>query len=175
MNEVIKNIKTRRSVRAFSDRAIPRDILLEIADCARYAPSAMNVQPWNFCVVQDAAIIEELAASVRKNMNRDGGYNFYGPNALIIVSCDRESRFELQDGSAALQNIFLAAASCGVGSVWINQLRDVCDCEDFRAILTRLGVPENFRVVGTAALGYPAKEDAFREVEKKNSVTEFWL
>ncbi|MBR4941519.1 MAG: nitroreductase [Clostridia bacterium] len=174
MNEVIRNLKTRRSVRAFSDRVIEKEYLLEIADCARYAPSGRNGQPWNFCVVQNPEIIGELAASVGKNLGREG-YDFYGPNALIIVSCDRESRFELQDGSGALQNIFLAASSLGIGSVWINQLRDTCDCEDCRALLTRLGIPEGYRVVGTAALGYPADENAFRVAEKKNDVTEFWL
>lgn len=174
MNEVIRNIKNRRSVRSFSDRVIEKELLCEIADCARYAPSGMNGQPWNFCVVQNPEIIAQLAACVEKGLDRKG-YDFYGPNALIIVSCDRDSRFELQDGSGALQNIFLAAASLGIGSVWINQLRNVCDDEDCRRLLTGLGIPENFRVVGTAALGYPAAEDAFRLAEKKNDVTEFWL
>ena len=174
MNEVIRNIKNRRSVRAFSDRVIEKELLLEIADCARYAPSGMNGQPWNFCVVQNPEIIAELAVCVAKELGRER-YDFYGPNALIIVSCDRESRFELQDGSCALQNIFLAAESLGIGSVWINQLRNICDSEGGRKILTRLGVPENFRVVGAAALGYPAEEGAFRVAEKKNDVTEYWL
>ena len=174
MNEVIRNIKNRRSVRAFSDRVIEKELLLEIADCARYAPSGMNGQPWNFCVVQDKSIIKELALCIEKDLGREN-YDFYGPDALIIVSCDRDSRFELLDGSCALQNIFLAAASLGIGSVWINQLRNTCDSEECRKVLNRLGVPSNYRVVGTAALGYPAAEDAFRVAEKKNDVTEFWL
>ena len=174
MNEVIRNIKNRRSVRAFSDRVIEKELLLEIADCARYAPSGMNGQPWNFCVIQDENIIKELALCIEKDLGR-AGYDFYRPNALIIVSCDRDSRFELQDGSCALQNIFLAAASLGIGSVWINQLRNTCDSEECRKILTGLGVPSNFRVVGAAPLGYPENEAAFRVAEKKNDVTEFWL
>lgn len=174
MNEIIRNIKTRRSVRAFSDRPIEKELLLEIADCARYAPSGMNGQPWNFCVVQKPELIAGLAACVGKELDRPG-YDFYGPNALIIVSCDRNSRFELQDGSCALQNIFLAAASLGIGSVWINQLRNVCDAPECRRLLTELGIPEGFRVVGTAALGYPQGEDAFRVADKKADVTEFWL
>ena len=171
---MINAIAKRKSIRSFTDRKVEPEKVEALLRAAMRAPSGMNGQPWNFCVVQNPEIIEQLAACVENGLDRKG-YDFYGPNALIIVSCDRDSRFELQDGSGALQNIFLAAASLGIGSVWINQLRNVCDDEDCRSLLTKLGIPENFRVVGTAALGYPAAEDAFRVAEKKNDVTEFWL
>lgn len=58
------------------------------------------------------------------------------------------------DCACALQNIFLAAKSLGIGSCWINQLGQTCDDPDVRAFLTQLGIPENHRVYGCAALGY---------------------
>ncbi len=174
MNEIIRNLKRRRSVRAFSGERLPEETLREIADCARYAPSGCNRQLWKFAVVQNKEILGRLAAVVGTELDRPG-YDFYGPDALIVVTCDRDNALGVQDGSCALQNIFLAAESLGVGSVWINQLCDVCDRPACRAILTELGIPENYRVVGTAALGLPAAPDAFRETEKKAGVTEFFL
>ena len=60
------------------------------------------------------------------------------------------------DCACAMQNIFLAAKSLGIGSCWINQLGQTCDDPDVRAFLTKLGIPENHRVYGCAALGYAA-------------------
>lgn len=174
MNEVIRNIKNRRSVRSFADRKIPEGLLREIADCARYAPSGRNTQLWKFAVIANSGMIKRLAGVTGKLLGR-GDYDFYGPAALIIVACDRDNRLGVQDGSCALQNIFLAAASLGIGSVWINQLHDVCDEPECRAVLTELGIPENYSVVGAAALGYPAEEGAFGVAEKKSDVTEYCL
>jgi nitroreductase len=62
------------------------------------------------------------------------------------------------DCACALQTIFLAAHALGVGSVWINQLRHVCDEAKVRDLLTAYGVPTTHKVYGCAALGYPAAE-----------------
>jgi len=164
MNEVIKNILTRRSIRKFSDKKIDRQDLEVLLKAACYAPSGMNRQTWQFTAVVDEGKIGQLADAVAKALGKEE-YDFYKPAALIIPSNTRESRWGIDDNACALQNIFLAAHSLGIGSVWINQLRDCCDAPEVRAILTEMGIPENHVIYGTAALGYSALPEA-GEVEK---------
>jgi len=156
MNSVIDALLTRRSVRAFSDKNISEEDLKLIAKCAVYAPCARNRQLWHFTIVNDGDRIARLASVTAKAIGADPSYNFYAPNALIVASAPRDSRFGREDCACALQNIFLAAHSLSIGSVWINQLCDCCDDPDVRAVLTELGVPEDDLVNGMAALGYPA-------------------
>lgn len=64
------------------------------------------------------------------------------------------------DGSAAIQTMLLAAQSLGLSTCWINQLRPLTDDPAIRPLLTQLGVPEDYIVIGSIALGYAAKETA---------------
>jgi nitroreductase len=75
----------------------------------------------------------------------------------------------MEDNACALENIFLAAHSLGIGSVWINQLRHCCDEAEVRAILEEWGIPEDHVVYGIAALGYQDGEP-LGEVEKKGVI-----
>ena len=121
LNEVLENIKSRRSVRTYTEQQVSAENLNLILEAATYAPSGMNYQTWHF---------------------------------LIIVSNEPTQWWASMDCACAMQNIFLAAKSLGIGSCWINQLGQTCDDPDVRAFLMKLGVPENHRVYGCAALGY---------------------
>ena len=155
MNEVIRNLLTRRSVRKFTDKKIPREELDILLKVALAAPSGMNKQTWQFTAVTDEEKIQKLATAVGKALDREN-YDIYKPAALIIPSNLRESAWGMEDNACALENIFLAAHSLGIGSVWINQLRHCCDEPEVRAILTEWGIPEDHVVYGIAALGYSA-------------------
>lgn len=155
MNTVMENILTRRSVRAFEEKEIPEEELNQILQAAIYAPSGMGRQTWQFTAICNREKIQQLAALVAKELDREG-YNMYQPQVIIIPSNDRESIWGKEDNACALENIFLAAHSFGIGSVWINQLRDICDRPSVRALLTEWGIPENHVVYGIAALGYAA-------------------
>lgn len=155
MNSVMENLLTRRSVRAFEKKEIPADELDQILQAALYAPSGMGRQTWQFTVVTDREKIQKLAAVVEKELDRPG-YDMYAPEVIIIPSNERDSRFGKEDNACALENIFLAAHSFGIGSVWINQIRDICDAPAARALLKEWGVPDSHVVYGIAALGYPA-------------------
>lgn len=153
MNEVMQNILTRVSVRDFQSTPVPKAEVETLIKAALYAPSGMCKQTWHFTAVLDTAIVAELASAVGEVLGREG-YNFYKAPTLIIPSNDRDNKFTVEDNACALQNIFLAANSLGIGSVWINQVRDISDHPQVRAILTKLGIPENHVVTGLAALGY---------------------
>ncbi len=162
----------RRSIRSFTDKQIEKCDLEKIAKAAYHAPSAMNRQQWQFTVVRKAEVIERLADCLRKKLNRDKGYNFYKPNALILCSIVRDNPHGIEDCAVAMENIMLAAHSLGIGSVWINQFKGVCDDENVRKELQAIGVPDNHIVCGTAALGY-ASEDAVRNFEKNENVVKW--
>ncbi len=157
MNTIMQNIVTRRSVRSFiNGKRIPEDVLRDIVTAGMFAPTARNRQPVLFTVVADKAKIATLAKAVGKACDMPDTYNFYDPEAIIITSCPRESKFTKEDTSCALENMFLYAHSVGVGSVWINQPLTVCDDEEVRKVLTSFGIPEDHVLGGMAALGYPA-------------------
>ena len=154
-NAVIETLMTRRSVRAFQEKAIPADQLQAILETARFAPSGMGRQTWKFTAVTNREKIQKLAAAISKELGREG-YNMYQPEVLIIPSNDVESPFGKEDNACALENIFIAAWSFGIGSVWINQLQGICDRPAIREILDSFGIPKNHVVYGMAALGYPS-------------------
>jgi nitroreductase len=162
MNQVIEAILSRRSVRSFTDEPLKKEDLEIIAKAASYAPSGMNQQSWHFTVLTDKVKIQKLADAIAEVLGREG-YNFYKPQALIIPSNKPDSAWGRDDNACALQNIFLAAHSLGIGSVWINQLCGICDNEKIRPILSELNVPENHIVYGLAALGYPKAEGKLHE------------
>ena len=164
MNDVIKNILSRRSVRRFKTDQIPDDDLNLILEAAKSAPSGMNAQSWHFTVIQNKKKLERLNSLIinstmsssdditKKTLNY-----FYNAPTVIIVSNEAESSSASTpefDSSAALQNIFLAAHSLGIGSCWIQILTYTDDASDVRDYLTELGVPKNNKVYGTAIIGY---------------------
>lgn len=161
---VMENILTRRSVRAFQKKPIPREILEQIATAAIYAPSGMGRQTWQFTVIMDTEKIQRLAAVIGKELGREG-YDMYQPAALIIPSNEKDSPYGREDNACALENIFLAAHSFGVGSVWINQLNQISERPAVRAVLKEFGILDHHVVYGMAALGYP-KEEPKKEVSK---------
>lgn len=153
MNEVMNAILTRRSIRSFTDKPISKEILKDIADAALHAPSGMGKQTWQFTIVTNKEVITRLAEAIGKELERDI-YDIYKPAALVITSNLKEGPWSKEDNACALENIFLAAHSHGVGSVWINQMQNICDRPAIRAILNEISVPADHNVYGMAALGY---------------------
>ncbi|SHI65578.1 Nitroreductase [Clostridium cavendishii DSM 21758] len=166
MNQVLENILTRRSTRAFKNEQLKDEEVEVIVKAGLHAPSGMNRQTWQFTVVQNPETIEELAKVIRKLLNKNESYNFYGAPTLVMVSNDIDNTNGLADSSCALENMFLMANSLNIGSCWINQLKTICDNEEVRCILNSLEIPQNHIVWGIAALGYKATEN-----NKENKIT----
>lgn len=167
MNEKIEFLLSRRSCRQFTKEAVSREDLREITAAACHAPTARNRQLWQFTVVKDEAVLEELYRAVGEALDRED-YSFYGARAMILCSNEKDNPYGREDCACAMQNILLASSALGLGGVWINQLTAACEYPSVRAILSRLGVPENHVVYGSAALGHPAGEPAAKTV--KNAV-----
>ncbi|MDO5418228.1 MAG: nitroreductase [Lachnospiraceae bacterium] len=170
MNQTIETILKRRSTRSFTEEPLQEADLKVLAECAVHAPSGMGKQTWKFTVVTNQALIQKLAAAVGKELGREG-YDMYAPAALIIPSNLKSSPWGMEDDACAMENIFLAAESLGIGSVWINQLRTICDVPEIRAILEELHIPDDHTVYGLAALGY--RDDTPIPPKERIGVVEF--
>ena len=171
MSNLMEVIKSRRSTRAFKSELPPKDQIMQIVEAAEWAPSGMGKYLWHFTVIYNAEKSLQLARAVAEADNRGPQYNFYGAPVNIIISYKRDEHHALVDGAAAMENLLLMATELGLGSCWINQLRETCDvpevrallretCDvpEVRALLTEYGVPEDHIVVCSAAIGYIEKE-----------------
>ncbi len=148
-------IKKRRSVRQYKNIPVEKEKIIEIIDCARLAPSARNVQPWKFVAVTDSELLKKLSELL------DTGGFVSGAPLCIVVFCE-DTKYFLEDGSAATQNIMLAAESLGLGSCWI-----AGDKKPYReAVSNLLGAPDNYRLISLISMGYP--EGEIKGKAKKN-------
>ena len=169
MNETMNTILTRRSIRKFTDKPIPKEVLEDLVKAALHAPSGMGKQTWKFTVITNKDAIKRLADAIQVTLNRPR-YNMYCPAAVIMPSNLRDSNWGKEDNACALENVFLAARSYGVGSVWINQMQNICDTPAIREILNDFGVPADHVVYGMAALGYPDPDTAIPPKERIGQV-----
>ena len=134
----------RRSIRRYRSEPIPDDVLKNILEAGRLAPSADNAQPWHFVVITEPEIKEKLS---RGRWNR-----FIKDSAATIVGCGyAANEWSTIDVTIALENMVIAAEAQGVGSCWIGDFEE----EEVKELL---GIPDNLKVVGLVSFGYPAEK-----------------
>jgi len=153
--DVLEAVKGRRSIRAFKNQDVPAEIVEGLIDAARWAPSAGNIQPWEFIIVRKPEIKRKLVKAALGQM-------FIEEAPVVIVVCANEERssqgygvrgktlYCIQDTAAAIQNIHLTAYSLGLGTCWVGAFRE----EETREILK---IPRGIRPVAMIPIGYPAE------------------
>ena len=145
--DALECLKTRRSIRAFQDKPVSRNVVEDVVDCGRLAASANNLQPWLFVAVEDPALRSRVA-----DITDFGKFIAQAP-VCIAVFCE-ETKYYLEDGSAATQNILNAAKPHGLGSCWV-----AGDKKPYAPrIRELLGLPAKYKLVSLVAIGYPAEE-----------------
>lgn len=166
MNETIKNIMNRRSIRNYKEEQIKDDELQAILDAGRFAPSAMNQQSWHFTVIQNKEVLQKIIEATKTTFLNSGNKNFeerakatdfnpfYKAPTLILVSGDEKAIAPQNDCSLALENMFLAAESLGIGSCWIHSLNFLFASEEGKTLKKELGIPEGYNPVGSGVFGY---------------------
>ena len=185
MKDVIEIIKTRRSVRNYKEDSVSDEDIKFLIDCARYAPSGMNMQPWSFLVIKNKEMMHKLSESGKKAMiplaekivdtpkNASGVISylkakdtnlFYNAPLLVIVLGSRKSSTADWDCAMAAQNMMLAAHSRGIGSCWIGFAMAALMDEK---ILQELGAPHGYKAVAPLIFGYPQGKAATAIPERK--------
>lgn len=158
---VYDTILKRRTVRKFKNEKIDREILLKLVNAARHAPSAANLQPIKYLIVDDSEKVKDLFAHLKwaAYLAPDGtpGEN-ERPVAYIIILIDteiRKSGYELDVG-AAVQNILLAAEEENIGTCWMGAI-------DREAIRKLFDIPDRYIIDTLVALGYKAESPVAEE------------
>ena len=193
--DAIKAIMTRRSTRRFKDKPVEEDLLKEIIEAGRYAPSGGNSQTNHFIVITIKKILDRLAGMVQdtfskmevyegmyKSMansitqSKTGRYIFhYNTPCLIVVANKKDYGNNFADVACALENMMIYANAKDLGSCWINQLRWLNEDDMLLKLFHSFGMKEDERIYGALALGYPDSEDGLPErktIERKgNEVT----
>ena len=144
-------IRKRRSVREYTGEPIPREDLETIVDAGRLAPSGYNTQPWDFVVVTGRDMIEKLKVASLW-MDKAG--------AIIAVVMDPSSPWWREDGSAAVENMLIAATALGYGSCWLQGYTTPRE-EEFKTLLE---IPKEKRLLTLVPIGVPVQ---WPTVEKK--------
>ncbi len=150
--KTLESIKTRRSIRKYTNNKIDRNDVLTILEAAMYAPSARNYQPWHFVVIDDESLKQQLS-----KVHPYGG--MLKDAAVGILVCgntdlEPEISYLLQDCSAATQNLLLAAHDLGLGAVWLGvHPRE----QRLNAINELLNIAKNLVPIALISMGYPAE------------------
>jgi nitroreductase len=168
MNETIKTILSRRSFRAYKPEQIKEADLQAILEAGKFAPSGMNTQPWHFSVIQNNDLLNKINGVIKEGLLKSGNPQmagrakdenfsiFYRAPTLIIVSADPKVATPQFDSAIAMGYMFLAAASLGVGSCWIQAISMALNAEPGKAMLKELAVPDGYTIYSAGAFGYPA-------------------
>ena len=146
---ILEAIKKRQSVRSYLDKEIPEELLRQVLEAGRLAPSAKNIQPWRFIVVKDNKIKEQLVPACKNQ-------KFVGEASVVIVGCATNPGYRMGNGvhsysidlAIALDHMSLQAAELNLGTCWIgsfyqDKVKEVLD------------IPEEISVVALMPLGFP--------------------
>ena len=144
--DALEALHGRRSVRAYdTHKEVPRADIEEVVDCGRLAATARNEQPWEFVVVTDAGMRKRIA-----DITQHGKHIANAPVCIAVFCAD--SKYYLEDGCAATQNMLVAAWALGLGTCWV-----AGDKKEYAGELgALLGVPPDKNLVSLISLGYPA-------------------
>jgi nitroreductase len=153
MLDIFDLFKSRRSIRSFTSEDISNEDLEKILEAARWAPSAGNIQPWEFIIVRKPETKREIAKAALNQM-------FIEEAPVVIVVCANEARsswtygsrgatlYCIQDTAAAIENILLAACALGLGTCWVGAFHE----DEVRRILK---IPKGLRPVAIIPIGHP--------------------
>ena len=185
MNKVLENIKSRRSFRKYKPDQIKDQELEAILEAGRFAPSAINQQPWFFTVIQNKKLMDEMSEKTKEALRnseverfREYGNNekyhvFYHAPTIVVLSCRSDAHSPLMDISAAIQNMLLAAESLNLGSCWIGLVTGYLFKPDMETWRKKLELPEGYDPVFAVCLGYKNTDVQFNAPERNPNVVNY--
>ena len=169
MNEALRVLCERRSIRKYRPEQITRAELDAVIEAGVCAPSGRNGQSAVIVAVQDKETRDQLSAMNAEILGVKSD-PFYGAPTVLVVLAKADSIFAVQDGSLVLGNLQNAAKAIGLGSCWINRAKESFETEEGKALLKKWGLEGDYIGVGNCILGYPAEDPAIKP-RKENYVT----
>ena len=186
-------LKSRRSIRVYQDKPVPRETLSKLIDMVRYAPSGHNVQPLHWMIVEDRVEMRRLAALViewmnlinKKSPKLSEQFHFdifvnawqhgedrvlRGAPHVIVAHAPKETGLGQETAAIALAHLELAAYSMGLGTCWAGYL--MLAATTFPALINELGLPGGHRCFGAMMVGYP--KHRFKRIPLRNQPSILW-
>ncbi|OGO00930.1 MAG: hypothetical protein A2Y58_02170 [Chloroflexi bacterium RBG_13_51_52] len=170
MKTLMEIIKARKSIRAYQDKPLPKKVVKDILEAAKYAPTARNLQQLEYKVITNKDLINKLSAGIAAALQKEGmplkgppGAKpdfFHGAPLLIIIIAPKDNHFGLSDSALAVQNVMLYTTSIDLGSCFIGMARLI---EKDKDLLKMINIADNMSIVAAVICGYPAEDPASRE------------
>ena len=162
MNEVIKAMEDRRSIRKFKPDMPSKDDLNQIIEAGLYAANGMGKQ----ATITIAVTNKELRDRLAKINTQIGGWEesfdpFYGASVILIVLAAKTWANRVYDGSLVMGNMMLAAHSLNLGSIWIHRAKEEFELPEYKQLLKEIGVEGEWEGIGHCAVGYICCGQAF--------------
>ena len=170
MNEVIKTMLTRRSVKAYKSDEVPKELIEQIVQAGLAAPSGLNKQSPIILVVTDKQVRDELS---RLNAGKDPFGRpdpFYNAPCVLVVLADKSVFTNVYDGSLVMENMMLAAHSLGLGACWIHRAKETFEQPEGKALLKKLGIEGEYEGIGNCIVGYMDGAYPAEKPRKENRV-----
>jgi len=167
MNPKLSYLFARRSIRAYQPGEVSEDLVRDLLEAAMAAPSAVAKDPWEFVVIRNRQTLAELAKGLP-----NGKMLAHAPLGIVVCgdlrrAHDHQLSYLLQDCTAAVENLLLAASSLGLGACWLGiHPRE----ERIALVRSLLGVPEPVVPVAAIALGHPAESPQPRTRYREDAV-----
>src|SRR3989338_2400410 len=155
--DAFEAIRKRTSVREYNMKSLPKETVEKIADAGRLAPTARGEEPWEFIAVLDPKIKAKVAQAATSG-------SFIKEAACCIAVFCKDTKYYLEDGCAATENMLIAATALGIASCWVaGDKKPYCS-----QISNLLNVPAEFKLISLIALGYPEQKESFRLKDKRS-------
>lgn len=155
MNEIIRAMEERRSIRSFKPEMPPKEVLQQIVEAGLYAASGKGQQAAIVVAVTNEALRDKLAEENRRIAGApEGSDPFYGAPAVLVVLGRKDWPTHVYDGSLVMGNLLLAAHALGLGGIWIHRAKEEFEEPEYQQLLKDLGVEGEWEGIGHCAVGY---------------------
>ncbi len=171
MNETLKNLIERRSIKKYKNDKIDTGLLNQILEAGTYAANGRGIQGTSIVAIQNTELIKTLEVMNAKVMGNPDAKPFYNAPTVVVVFGDTTSHTFVEDGSLVMGNLMNAAYALGVDSCWIHRARQIFESEKGRNLAREWGVEDKYAGIGFCILGYrdcdlpspkPRKDDFVR-------------
>lgn len=185
MNQTIENIKSRRSIRSYTDEQIPEKELQAIVEAGTFAPSSNNHQTWHFAVIQNKKLLRELNSETKgvlassdnpflQKLGKNEDFDiFNGAPTVVIVSGSKENANSVVECAAASENMMIAAQSLGISSCYIITVSYLFDGDEAEYFAEKVGIPKDYKVYNAILLGYNASGEMPEAAPRKEGCVNY--
>lgn len=174
MNDIIRAMEERRSIRKFKSDMPSKEDIEQIIEAGLYAANGMGKQATITVAITNKELRDRLSAENCKIGGWKEGFDpFYGAPVILVVLADKNRANRVYDGSLVMGNMMLAAHSLGLGSIWIHRAKEEFDMPEYQRLLKELGVEGEWEGIGHCAIGYI--EGDVPKAAKRKDKRVFWV